>query len=61
MRKLDQSEPYDWRRALRGADDETVRQPLWVFPPEAATAVIAERTRRGFNPDPEPIGDPDYT
>ena len=62
MPKLDASEPYNWARALRGALDETVRFPLWEFPPEARKAVLSERARRGFNnPDPEPIGDPEYT
>lgn len=53
---------YDyWRGLMRGASDETVRRPLWEFPPSAAKAVIAERTARGFNLDPEPIGDPEYS
>jgi hypothetical protein len=51
---------HQWRNLMRQAPDEEVRRPLWEFPPEAATAVIAERTARGYNPDPEPIGDPEY-
>lgn len=60
--KLDASEPYNWARALREAHDITVRAPLWEFPPEARSAVLSERSRRGFlTIDPEPIGDPEYT
>lgn len=52
MSKLDQAEPYDWPTALTGAEDETVRAPLWTFPPEAAKAVIHERrVRFGFDDD----------
>ncbi|AFU62221.1 hypothetical protein TG1_26 [Streptomyces phage TG1] len=46
MAKLDRSEPYDWAGALRGAYDETVRLPLWEFPPEAVPFVLRERRRR---------------
>jgi hypothetical protein len=60
MAKLDRSEPYDWARALAGAEDETVRRPLWEFPVEAIPAVQRERARRGYNPDPEQIGDHEY-
>ncbi|MGW3932839.1 hypothetical protein ACWECC_32810 [Streptomyces microflavus] len=52
MAKLDQGEPYDWARALKGAADDTVASPLWDFPPEARKAVIHERRRRfGVNDD----------
>lgn len=60
MRKLDESEPYNWARALAGAADETVRAPLWVFPPEAIPHVQHERRVR-FGMDDSPIGDPEYT
>jgi hypothetical protein len=59
MRKLDESEPYNWARALAGAADETIRAPLWVFPPEAIPFVQHERRVR-FQWDDEPIGDHDY-
>ena len=52
---------HEWRKLMRGASDEQVKRPLWEFPPHAVKAVIAERTARGFNYDPEPIGDPEYT
>lgn len=35
-----------WQQALRVASDETVRRPLWEFPPEAREAVKHERRRR---------------
>jgi hypothetical protein len=54
------TEPINWAAVLAGADDETVRQPLWSFPPEAAKAVIHERRRR-FQMDDEPTGDPEYS
>lgn len=60
MPKLDQSAPYDWARAFQGASDETVRRPLWEFPPEARAAQMHERRRR-FKFDDEPIGDPEYS
>ncbi len=60
MRKLDESEPYNWAQALRGADDTTVRAPLWCFPPEAVPHVQHERRVR-FQWDDEPIGDHDYS
>jgi len=47
-RKLDASPPYNWVRALRESYDETVRMPLWEFPPEAAKAVLHQRRRRGM-------------
>ncbi|WP_199931271.1 hypothetical protein [Streptomyces sp. CB02923] len=46
MAKLDQSTPYDWARALKGAADDNVASPLWEFPPQARKAVIHERRRR---------------
>lgn len=52
MAKLDQGPAYDWVKALKGATDETVRAPLWEFPPEARKAVIHERRRR-FGVDDE--------
>jgi hypothetical protein len=56
--KLDASAPYDWTRALKNAEDETVRAPLWTFPPEARLAVIHERrVRFGVQ---EETGDPEY-
>jgi hypothetical protein len=60
MAKLDQSAPYDWPRALRGALDETVRVPLWSFPPEARKAVIAERKRRFGVFEDEDTPDPEF-
>lgn len=60
MAKLDESEPHNWARALAEAPDETVRAPLWVFPPEARQAVLHERRRR-FQIDDEPIGDAEYS
>jgi hypothetical protein len=60
MRKLDESEPYNWARALAGAADETIRAPLWVFPFEAIPHVQHERRVR-FGMDDSPIGDPEYT
>ncbi|AUG87297.1 hypothetical protein HOS59_gp33 [Streptomyces phage Rowa] len=59
MPKLDEADPYNWARALAGADDETVRLPLWTFPPEAVPYVMHERRVR-FQWDDEPIGDPEY-
>lgn len=57
--KLGRTEPYDWVRALKGATDETVRSPLWKFPPEAFEAVMHERrVRFGVY---EETGDPEYT
>lgn len=44
--KLDHSEPYDWARAFLGAFDETIRSPLWEFPPEARMALLSERRKR---------------
>jgi hypothetical protein len=56
--KLDASAPYDWTRALKHAEDETVRAPLWTFPSEAVSAVIHERrVRFGVY---EETGDPEY-
>lgn len=60
MPKLDASAPYNWARALSETDDETVRTPLWEFPPEAALSVIHERRKRFQNVDEE-IGDPEYS
>ncbi|MFI6861312.1 hypothetical protein ACIBKZ_15655 [Streptomyces sp. NPDC050421] len=60
MTKLDESAPYDWVSALRGADDDTVRSPLWGFPPEARPAVIHERRVR-FGIDDDETGDPEYS
>lgn len=49
-------------RVLRGAADEYVSRPLWEFHPYYRPLILSERARRGFNnPDPEPIGDPEYT
>lgn len=62
MPKLDEAEPYNWARALRDTDDDTVSLPLWVYPPEARKAVESERARRGLlRYDPEPIGDPEFS
>jgi hypothetical protein len=60
MTKMDQGALFDWATALRGASDETVRAPLWDFPPEARPAVQHERRVR-FQIDDEPIGDPEYS
>ncbi|MGW6920869.1 hypothetical protein ACWGA9_06230 [Streptomyces sp. NPDC054950] len=58
---MDQSAPYNWERALRGTDNETVARPLWEYPPDARTAVLSERRRRHLLQfDPEPTGDPEY-
>ena len=59
---LDRSEPYNWVRALRGTDDQTVSVPLWEYPPEARSAVLSERRRRNIlQGDPEPVGDPEFS
>ena len=60
MAKLDASQPYNWARALRGADDETVRRPLWEFPVEAVKAVQHERRRRFGVPTDDDF-DPEYS
>jgi hypothetical protein len=57
--KLDASEPYNWARALFRADIETVRRPLWEFPPEARTAVLHERRVRFGIPTQDDF-DPEY-
>lgn len=59
MPKLDASAPYNWTRALRGATDETVKAPLWEFPPEARLAVLHERRVR-FGVPTEDDFDPEY-
>ncbi|MFE0699400.1 hypothetical protein [Streptomyces sp. NPDC058872] len=46
MVKLDQGGARNWAQELKGAADETVRSPLWEFPPDARKAVIHERRRR---------------
>lgn len=58
---LSQTQRTQTVAAMRLATDEYLRQPLWLFHPYYAPFVLAERTRRGFNLDPEPIGDPAYT
>lgn len=59
---MDESPPYDWARALRATDDETVSLPLWEYPAVAAKLVLSERARRGLlQSDPEPAGDPEYS
>jgi hypothetical protein len=35
-----------WAKALQGASDESIREPLWEWPPEAREAVKHERRRR---------------
>lgn len=45
---------------MRDESDETIRRPLWEFPPEQRQAVLHERRRR-FKIDDEPIGDPEYS
>ncbi len=47
-------------RIIRGAADEYVRLPLWEFHPYYRPLILSERTRRGFNLDPEPTGDHEY-
>lgn len=59
MAKLDASPPYNWSRALRNTDDETVKAPLWDFPPEAARAVLRERRVRFGVPTADDF-DPEY-
>lgn len=59
MPKLDASEPYNWARALRETDDETVKRPLWEFPPDARLAVLHERRVRFGVPTEEDF-DPEY-
>lgn len=49
-----------WAEVLRGEADETIRRPLWTFPPKARPAVLHERRRR-FQIDDEPVGDPEYS
>jgi hypothetical protein len=47
-----------WAQVMRGASDESVRAPLWLYPPEARLAVIHERrVRFGVQ---EETGDPEY-
>jgi len=46
MVKRDKPKPFNWRGALRWMSDETIKQPLWCFPPEAVKPVISERRRR---------------
>jgi hypothetical protein len=48
------------RELMRGAADETLRRPLWEFPPEERRAVIAERAVRWGAPDAENDFDPEY-
>lgn len=36
-------------------------QPLWLFPPAQALAVLHARRRDGVIQDDEPTGDPDYS
>lgn len=48
-------------RILQGASDEYIRRPLWDFHPYYRPLVLSERARRGYNPDPEPTGDPEYS
>ncbi|QAX94023.1 hypothetical protein SEA_EURATIS_28 [Streptomyces phage Euratis] len=59
MQKLDAAEPYNWARALRGAEDVTVSSPLWGFPPEARLAVLHERRVRFGVPSRDDF-DPEY-
>jgi hypothetical protein len=35
-----------WATYFRGAADETIRRPLWEFPPSACAALKHERRRR---------------
>jgi hypothetical protein len=58
--KLDESPPYNWARALKGAADDTIRRPLWEFPPEASKAVMHERAVRWGVPDADQDFDPEY-
>ncbi|XUZ27360.1 hypothetical protein ACQVDT_21495 [Streptomyces sp. RMIT01] len=59
MSTLDASEPYNWVRALRDTDDDTVNAPLWDYPPEARTAVLRERRIRFGVPTADDF-DPEY-
>lgn len=49
-----------YREFLRGASDEYVRRPLWLFEPEQRKAVLRERARRFGVPDAELDFDPEY-
>jgi hypothetical protein len=43
-----------WAKFFREASDDTVRSPLWGFPPAARPAQIHERRRRfGVDDDTE--------
>lgn len=48
------------REQLRGASDEYIRRPLWLFPPAERRAVLAERARRFGVPNGEDDFDPEY-
>lgn len=58
MASVDAATPEAWSLVMRGASDESVRAPLWQYPPEARLAVIHERrVRFGVF---EETGDPEY-
>lgn len=51
--------PEHWREIFKGADDDTIRRPLWEFPPKAAKPLIHEKRRRFGWDDGDDI-DPEY-
>jgi hypothetical protein len=48
------------REQMRGATDDFLRRPLWLFDPAERRAVLAERARRWGVPDGEADFDPEY-
>lgn len=54
-------EERDDMALLKYADTAFLTRPLWTFPPAVRSAVLHERARRGYNPDPEPTGDAEYS
>lgn len=52
-------EAEEWARVLKAAEDATVKSPLWMFPPEAAAAVLHERRVRFGVPTADDF-DPEY-
>lgn len=46
--------------SLKGATDEYVRRPLWLFPPAERRAILAERARRWGVPTGDADFDPEY-
>lgn len=59
MSAIEAASPESWASVMHAASEESVRAPLWLYPPEARLAVLRERRVRFGVPTADDF-DPEY-